>query len=112
MLLSAANVFFRDIQYIYNAMTTAWMYLTPIFYPIDQLPEGLRWGISTFNPMFFYISQFRDSERIDNLREYFVKLMKRELMFKEFLALQDINLQVIRGESLSPIGGVSKPTEV
>lgn len=25
------------------------------------------------------------SERIDNLKEYFVKLMKRELMFKEFL---------------------------
>lgn len=36
------------------------------------------------------------SERIDNLKEYFVKLMKRELMFKEFLALQDINLQVKR----------------
>lgn len=60
MLLAAANVFFRDIQYIYNAITTAWMYLTPIFYPLDQLPEGLQWGISTFNPMFFYISQFRD----------------------------------------------------
>lgn len=36
------------------------------------------------------------SERIDNLKEYFVKLVKRELMFKEFLALQDINLQVRR----------------
>ena len=44
------------------------------------------------------------SERIDNLKEYFVKLMKRELMFKEFLALQDINLQVRRGESWGLIG--------
>lgn len=44
------------------------------------------------------------SERIDNLKEYFVKLMKRELMFKEFLALQDINLQVKRGESWGLIG--------
>ena len=69
MLLAAANVFFRDIQYIYNAMTTAWMYLTPIFYPIDQLPEGLRWEISTFNPMFFYISQFRDVVLIGQLPE-------------------------------------------
>lgn len=43
-------------------------------------------------------------ERIDNLKEYFVKLMKRELMFKEFLALQDINLQVRRGESWRLIG--------
>ncbi len=44
------------------------------------------------------------SERIDNLKEYFVKLMKRELMFKEFLALQNINLQVKRGESWGLIG--------
>ena len=30
------------------------------------------------------------SERIDNLKEYFVKIVKRELMFKEFLALKNI----------------------
>ena len=29
------------------------------------------------------------SERIDNLKEYFVKFVKRELMFKEFLALKE-----------------------
>ena len=28
LFLAQANVFFRDIQYIYNAVTTAWMYLT------------------------------------------------------------------------------------
>lgn len=44
------------------------------------------------------------SERIDNLKEYFVKLVKRELMFKEFLALQDINMQVKRGEAWGLIG--------
>lgn len=44
------------------------------------------------------------SERIDNLKEYFVKLMKHELMFKEFLALQDINLHVKRGEAWGLIG--------
>lgn len=60
MFLAAANVFFRDIQYIYNAITTAWMYLTPIFYPLDQLPDRLQWIIKHFNPMYFYIGQFRD----------------------------------------------------
>ena len=30
------------------------------------------------------------SERIDNLKEYIIKAVKRELMFKEFLALQNI----------------------
>ena len=44
------------------------------------------------------------SERIDNLKEYFVKLVRRELMFKEFLALQDISLQVRRGEAWGLIG--------
>ncbi len=60
LFLAQANVFFRDIQYIYNAITTAWMYLTPILYPIELLPSWLAWTIRHFNPMFFYISQFRD----------------------------------------------------
>lgn len=60
LFLAQANVFFRDIQYIYNAVTTAWTYLTPIFYPISELSENLAKGITAFNPMYFYIVQFRD----------------------------------------------------
>ena len=58
-LLSAANVFFRDIQYIYAAFLTAWMYLTPIFYPITQLDFQLMWMIKHFNPLYSFITQFR-----------------------------------------------------
>ena len=39
------------------------------------------------------------SERIDNLKEYFVKLVKKELMFQEFLALKDISFSVKKGEA-------------
>lgn len=60
LFLAQANVFFRDIQYIYNAVTTAWMYLTPIFYPLELLPDDLIWFIKHFNPMYFYVGQFRD----------------------------------------------------
>lgn len=60
LFLSQANVFFRDIQYIYNAVTTAWMYLTPIFYPIEALPDSVAWIIRHLNPMYFYVGQFRD----------------------------------------------------
>ena len=60
MFLAQANVFFRDIQYIYNAATTAWLYLTPIFYPLESLPEKLIWIVKHLNPMYFYVGQFRD----------------------------------------------------
>ena len=36
------------------------MYLTPIFYPIEALPEWLCWCVKHFNPMYFYVGQFRD----------------------------------------------------
>lgn len=59
LFLAEAAVFFRDIQYIYNVLTTAWMYLTPIFYPMEQLPESVQKAIKIFNPMYQYITQFR-----------------------------------------------------
>lgn len=59
LFLAETAVFFRDIQYIYNVLTTAWMYLTPIFYPMEQLPESVQKAIKIFNPMYQYITQFR-----------------------------------------------------
>ena len=60
LFLAQANVFFRDSQFIYNAVTTAWMYLTPIFYPIEMLPDWVAWFVKHLNPMYFYVGQFRD----------------------------------------------------
>lgn len=60
LFLAQANVFFKDTQFIYNAVTTAWLYLTPIFYPMEALSGKLIWCIKHFNPMYFYIGQFRD----------------------------------------------------
>ncbi|MCD8220947.1 MAG: ABC transporter ATP-binding protein [Clostridiales bacterium] len=44
------------------------------------------------------------SEKIDNLKEYFVKLVKRELLFQEFFALQDVSFEVKRGEAWGLVG--------
>ena len=61
LFLAQAAVFFRDIQYIWNPVTLAWMYLTPIIYPLDGLPAKLQWLISRLNPLYYYITAFRDA---------------------------------------------------
>lgn len=60
LFLAQANVFFKDIQYIYNAVVMAWMYLTPIFYPVEALPQTVHFAVTHFNPMYYYVRQFRD----------------------------------------------------
>ena len=74
LFLSQANVFFRDIEFIYNAVTTAWMYLTPIFYPLEALPEWLVWFVTHVNPMYFYVDQFRCLVYLGTLPELSVVL--------------------------------------
>lgn len=59
MMLSALAVYFRDTIHLYGVLTTAWMYLTPVFYPVSMLPEGVA-QIVQFNPMYHYISFFRE----------------------------------------------------
>lgn len=44
------------------------------------------------------------SERLTNLKEYFIKLARRELMFKEFKALDGISFQVRRGDVFGLVG--------
>ena len=44
------------------------------------------------------------TQKVDNLKEYVVRLLRRELMFQEFLALQDVDLKVKRGEAWGLIG--------
>jgi ABC-type polysaccharide/polyol phosphate transport system ATPase subunit len=64
-------------------------------------------------------------QKIDNLKEYIIKLLKRELHYQEFWAISDISFEVQKGDKLGVIGlngagkttllrliaGVMKPTE-
>lgn len=59
LLLSSLAVFFRDVLHLWSVITTAWIYATPIFYPIDLLPVYLQEAMA-INPMFQYINYFRD----------------------------------------------------
>ena len=43
------------------------------------------------------------SEQLNNLKEYFIKLAKHELFFKEFRALKHISFKVRRGDVVGEI---------
>lgn len=59
--LAQLNVFFRDIQYIYSVVLTAWMYATPIIYQLDdRFPRWFHIAVKGFNPLYYYIAQSRD----------------------------------------------------
>ncbi|WNS42733.1 ABC transporter ATP-binding protein [Paenibacillus sp. MMS20-IR301] len=52
------------------------------------------------------------TEKVDNLKEYVVKLFKRQLFYNEFTALENINFNIKRGETFGLVGlnGAGKST--
>lgn len=59
LFLAQANVFVRDVNYLYAVFIVGWMYLTPLFYPLSSLPETMQYLITYFNPACYYIDQTR-----------------------------------------------------
>ena len=60
LLLSIANLFVRDVNYIWTAFTVAWLYITPVFYPMENLSEEMQYIIGTFNPLYWLVAQCRN----------------------------------------------------
>lgn len=66
-----------------------------------------------------------NSQKVDNIKEYVIKMLKKELMYQEFWVLKDISFEIERGDRvgilgtngagkstlLKAIAGVLKPTE-
>lgn len=46
----------------------------------------------------------KSTEKIDSLREYIVKLVKRQLFFRELLAVKNVSIDIRRGESWAIVG--------
>lgn len=57
-IVSALNVYFRDLEHILGIVTMSWMYVTPIFYSIDMVPKNLR-SMFNLNPMTPIIAAYR-----------------------------------------------------
>lgn len=56
--LSAIHLRFRDIGHALPLLTQLWMYLTPVIFPMNFIPERFRWLIE-LNPMTGAIETFR-----------------------------------------------------
>ena len=54
----------------------------------------------------------QNQEKVDNLKEYFIKLVTHKLRYDDFWALTDVNFQIEKGERLGVLGfnGAGKST--
>lgn len=59
LLLSPLAVFFHDTVEMLSVLLTLLMYLTPLFYPMEIVPESFRWVVR-FNPLRSVLEVFRD----------------------------------------------------
>jgi len=66
LMISAANVYFRDIQHFLMVALQPWMFLTPILYPLNLVPADKEFlGISyrtlyQLNPMVSWAKAYRN----------------------------------------------------
>lgn len=58
LLLSMLNLFYRDVQFLFNLVLTLWFYLTPVLYAVEFFPPQYRW-IFKLNPMSVFINAYR-----------------------------------------------------
>ena len=59
MITSALTVYFKDLEHILSIVAMAWMYLTPILYPITMVPPQYL-PLFMLNPMTPIIIAYRD----------------------------------------------------
>ena len=68
LILATLNVFYRDTSVIMEVLMQVWFFMTPVFYPIDVLPEtSMLWGMALpirrliyiLNPMASIIASYR-----------------------------------------------------
>src|SRR3990172_5181427 len=59
LIISTLAVFFPDVSEMYQIVLLAWMYLTPIIYPEEIIPEAYRFWLFNLNPMYYLVKVFR-----------------------------------------------------
>ncbi len=59
LLFSTLALYFPDVVEMFHIGLTAWMYLTPIIYPVDIIPEEFNIFVVQINPMYYLVELFR-----------------------------------------------------
>jgi ABC-2 type transport system permease protein len=59
LLLSTWAIYFYDVTEMYQILLTAWLYLTPVIYPEEIIPEASRVFLFSLNPMYHLVTLFR-----------------------------------------------------
>ncbi len=59
LLFSTLAIYFPDVVNMFQVVLMAWMYLTPIIYPAEIIPEAYRHWLFTMNPMYYFIEIMR-----------------------------------------------------
>lgn len=57
-ILSIVYVFFADIKYFYSIILTLWMYMSALFYPVENLNPQMQMIVNA-NPVYCYIRAMR-----------------------------------------------------
>ncbi len=50
LVTCALHVYARDLRYVISAMLMVWLYVTPVVYPVGDVPGLLRWVVNV-NPL-------------------------------------------------------------
>ena len=58
LVLAAANLFFHDVRYFFEALLLLWFYATPIVYPVAALPQQVSLFVA-LNPLHWFLEVLR-----------------------------------------------------
>jgi len=59
LIISMANAFFRDLEYMVNVLVGLLFWMTPVIYPLEAVPEEYR-VLLTMNPVAYLMQAWRD----------------------------------------------------
>lgn len=81
--VSAVSVFVRDVGQVISIFNMAFMFLSPIFFPMERMPKNFQF-IASFNPIAYIVTQVRDTlifGRSFNWDGYFIATLSSLVIF-------------------------------